>query len=333
MQAFKNERMLAMEDDSDLFGTGKAKGGMARAAALSPEKRKEIAKKAAIARWGAKATHRGNFKDELGIDVDCYVLDDEQKTAVISQRGMSEVLGFSTDGGGRLPRFLSGKRIAPFIGLDLREKLQNPIVFQGGTAVSNQIIYGFDVAVLIDLCKAIQEADAAGELVPHQKSIAKQASIIIGGSAKLGIRHLVYALSGYDATREETIRAFKLYVSEEAREYEREFPEQLYAEWYRLYQLPRPNRNKPWKFKHLTVQQVYQPLARSNGKILELTRAQKASSEDRHAKLHQFLSSVGVKALRQHLGQLLGIAQVSDTYQQYEKNVRKVFGVQKEMDF
>jgi P63C domain len=332
MQAWNNERVLAMEDDGDLFGSGKAKGGNARAAALSPVERKAIAKKAAIARWGSKATHKGNFKEELGIDVDCYVLDDEQKTAVISQRGMSEALGFSTDGGNRLPRFLGGKRIAPFIGLTLREKLENPIVFQSGAAGSNQTVYGFDVAVLIDLCKAIQEADNAGELASNQKPIAKQASIIIGGSAKLGIRHLVYALSGYDATREEVIRAFKLYVSEEAREYEREFPEQLYLEWYRLYQLPRPNRNKPWKFKHLTVQQVYQPLARSNGKILELTRAQRADSKDRHAKLHQFLSSVGVKALRQHLGQLLGIAQISDSSQQYEKHVRKVFGVQTEMD-
>ena len=37
----------------------------------------------------------------------------------------------------------------------------------------------------------------------------------------------------------------------------REFPEQLYEEWYRLYQIPRPEKNRPWKFKHLTVDQVY----------------------------------------------------------------------------
>jgi len=44
---------------------------------------------------GARATHKGNFKEDFGIDVDCYVLDDEQKTAVISQRGMGATLGFS----------------------------------------------------------------------------------------------------------------------------------------------------------------------------------------------------------------------------------------------
>ena len=72
---------------------GKAKGGLARAAALSGDDRREIAKKAAVARWGLKATHKGNFKDDFGIDVDCYVLNDEQKTAVISQRGMGEAIG------------------------------------------------------------------------------------------------------------------------------------------------------------------------------------------------------------------------------------------------
>ncbi|MDD4882190.1 MAG: hypothetical protein PHX10_11490 [Gallionellaceae bacterium] len=69
----------------------KVAGGIARAKLLSPEQRSEIAAKAASARWGDKplqATHRGNFKEEFGIDVDCYVLNDANKTAVISQRGM-----------------------------------------------------------------------------------------------------------------------------------------------------------------------------------------------------------------------------------------------------
>jgi len=61
-------------------------------------------------------------------------------------------------------------------------------------------------------------------------------------------------------------------------------------------------------------------------------KAQKASSAERHAKLHQFLSAVGVKALRTHLGQLLGMAQVSVDREEYEKNVRKVFGEQLELE-
>jgi hypothetical protein len=75
------------------------------------------------------------------------------------------------------------------------------------------------------------------------------------------------------------------------------------------------------------------PWLQVSGHILSLTRAQKAARNERSKKLHQFLSEVGVKALRQHLGQLLGIAQVSTDKTEYEKYVRRIFGIQQEMDF
>src|ERR1700693_2967134 len=125
-----------------------------------------------------------------------------------------------------------------------------------------------------------------------------------------------------------TWRAFSLAVRIEARDYEKEFPEQLYEEWYRLCQLPKPERNKPWKFMHLTVDQVYWPLAKSNGKILELTRIQRESSNARWKRLHQFLSEIGVKALRTQLGQLLGIARISKSKHEYEQHFQTLFGEQ-----
>lgn len=314
---------------------GAAKGGEARAQKLSPERRREIARAAVQARWERvgkfpppRATHKGNFQEEFGIDVDCYVLNDSNKTAVISQRGMASALGF-TKGGSRFPAFIKGKRIADYLGRELREKLEQPLIFQGqplGANIPPQLIYGYDVTILIDICKAIQAAETDGKLAPSQKNMAQQAHVIVNASAKAGIKGLVYALAGYDATREEVIAAFKFYVREEARDYEKEFPNQLYEEWYRLYQLPKPAQNKPWKFKHLTVDQVYWPLAKSNGKILQLTQLQRASSQSRWKKLHQFLSEIGVKALRTQLGQLLGIARISKTKIEYEEHFRTLFG-------
>jgi hypothetical protein len=321
-----------MSDSSDDDVTGRA-GGIARDKALTKARKLEIAKQAAATRW-LQATHRGNFKAEFGIDVDCYVLNDEQKTAVISQRGMGEALGLG-EGGSRLPRLITRPNIAPYVGAELKDRLDKPLVFRNmHTGENNPInrIHGYDVTILIDLCKLIIKAEDDGALTKRQEQLAKQAHVIVNASAKAGIKGLVYALSGYDATREETVAAFKFFVREEAREYEKEFPDQLYREWYRLYRLPKPERNKPWKFKHLTVDQVYRPLARSSGKILQLTQAQRARSDERYKKLHQFLSEIGVKALRQHLGQLLGIAQISRDDTEYEKYVNKVFGEQHEMD-
>jgi hypothetical protein len=335
----ENSKPDASEGAKVLSALGAAKGGLARAKKLTPEERSESARAAVEARWRnagkpqmPRATHKGNFKEEFGLDVDCYVLDDDAHTAVISQRGMAQALGFSPQGGSRLPRFLSGKNIAPYIGLDLRQKLTQPVIFQSPLAGSgvgpSGRVYGFDVTILIDMCKAIVAAENDGKLLPNQRGIAKQAHVILNASAKAGIKGLVYALAGYDATREEVIAAFKFYVREEARDYEKEFPEQLYEEWYRLYQCPKPERNKPWKFMHLTVDQVYRPLAKSNGKILELTRAQRESSKTRYKKLHQFLSEIGVKALRTQLGQLLGIARISRSKQEYEGYFQRLFGEQ-----
>ena len=312
----------------------KAPGGHARAMALSPERKREIAAKAAAARWGEKppqATHKGNFEKDFGIDVDCYVLNDDAKTGVISQRGMGAALGLTTSGQSFI-RFVAGKTISPFLGAEVHEKIANPLKFQwvprGAERQFPGEINGYDVTLLIDVCKAIISAESEGKLHHSQASIANQAHIVLNASAKAGIKGLVYALSGYDATREEIITAFKFYVREEAREYEKEFPDHLYEEWYRLYELPKPERNKPWKFKHLTVNHVYDPLAKSSGKIYKLTQSQRASSESPHKKLHQFLSEIGVKALRQHLGQLLGIARISSSKEEYEAYVEKLFGTQ-----
>jgi P63C domain len=332
---------LTSEAAKRLSRLGAAKGGEARANKLSPERRKEIARAAIQARWEKagksplpRATHKGNFKEDFGIDVDCYVLNDDAKTAVISQRGMGQALGLGRVGS-RLPRFVRGKAISKFVGPELREKLEQPLIFQaqvGGPETLSQV-HGYDVTILIDLCKAITKAESEKQLLPQQANVAKQAHIILNASAKAGIKGLVYALAGYNATREETITAFKLFVQQEAREYEREFPDQLYAEWYRLYNLPKPERNRPWKFMHLTVDQVYRPLAKSNGKILQLTKEQRENSNARWKKLHQFLSEIGIKALRTHLGQLLGIARISKSSRDYETYFKTLFGDQFEIRF
>lgn len=308
-------------------------GGKARAEILPPARRGEIARAAAQARWGAKATHKGSFKQEFDIDVDCYVIDDPNRTAVISQTGMARALGLSVRGS-VFPRFVASKAMSKVAGVELSEKLQKPLKFQWGTGGAEQppsVIHGFDATLLIDLCKAIVEAETRGNLPDRYAKVAAQSHIILGASAKSGIKGLVYALAGYNPTAEEVISAFKLYVREEAREYEQEFPNQLYEEWYRLYKLSKPPRNKPWKFKHLTIQHVYEPLARSNGRVLELTQAMRAARNERWKKLHQFLSDVGVKALRSQLGQTLGIALISDSKEEYEANINKAFSVQKEL--
>jgi P63C domain-containing protein len=316
---------LLMNDD--LF-PAQVKGGIARSKALSKERRSEIAKKGSQARWGVKASHRGNFKEELGIDAECYVLEDVQKTAVISQTGMARVLGLSPRGNALL-RFLAGKIMSGSLSAEIQEKVEKPLKFQWtslGAGTPAVTVHGFDSALLIDICKAIISVE--DKLGPRYATLAKQAHLIVGASARLGIRGLVYALAGYNPTTEEVIEAFRLYVLEEAKKYEPEFPNELYLQWHRLYELDVPERGKPWYFKYLTVNHVYYPVAKSNGKLLTLLRANKAKGGDRKKKLFQFLNDIGARALRIQLGRVLEMAESSPDKYEYERKIAERFGGQ-----
>lgn len=318
----------------------KVAGGLARAAALSKEERSSIGVKGAAVRWGQKvytSTHRGNFFEHFGVSIECYVLNDPTKTAVISQRGMGQAIGFSRRGS-RLTVFASSQTMAEYIGRDLRGKIENPLVFQASPpAAGNPLTekaHGYDVTILIDLCQAIIAAKADGKLSGKRYSrMAEQAQIVMNASAKSGIQGLVYRLAGYVPSSEEVIAAFKAYVQEEARKYGQEFPSDLYVEWHRLYKIPVPVRGKPWQFKHLTVKHIYYPLAKSNGKILELIRAHKSNDGDRQKKLFQFLNEIGARALRIHIGRVLEMAESSKDQLAYEHRVAERFGEQREFDF
>ena len=274
------------------------------------------------------AIKKGNFLEHFGIDVECYVLDDESKTAVISKTGMPTALGFANTGSGTaLFRFIDGKIISKYIGLELRQKLENPLIFKGSlVGLGGNDGHGYDVTILIDICRAILAAHADKKLDARYDNVVKQAQIITTASAKAGIKGLVYALAGYDATREEIIQTWKRYVIEEAQEYEREFPHQLYVEWCRLYKVEMPKRNRPWLCLNLTRKHVYEPLCNSNGEILKLLREAKEKGGKKTTKLFQYLEVIGRTALRQHLGQLLGIARISKSQAEYEKHFDELFG-------
>ena len=315
----------------------KAKGAIALAKAMTPEERKARAQKGALARWGSKplvATHKGNFDVHFGIDAECYVLNDAEKTAVMTQRSIGAAIGLAKPGGKDFERLVDGKGISKHLGVEIIAKIHQPIefkaVYQG--AKQTGLIRGYSADLLIDVCNAILKAEAAGDLRPNQENLAKQAAIIVGASAKSGIRGLVYALAGYSPATQEVIEAFKAYVLEEAKKYEKEFPNELYVEWQRLYNITPPQRGKNWKEMHLTVDHVYYPLAKSNGKLLELLRSAKNSGGDRNTKLFSFLNEVGARALRMQLGRILEMAESSKTKDIYEAKIAERFGGQLSFD-
>jgi hypothetical protein len=79
------------------------------------------------------------------------------------------------------------------------------------------------------------------------------------------------------------------------------------------------------------VSHIYYPLAKSNGKILELLRALKATEGERKKKLFQFLNEVGARALRMHIGRVLEMSESAQSKLEYENKIVARFGGQPDL--
>ena len=322
--------------------TNQSKGGRARAKSLTSEERREIAKRAAAARWAKlpdpaavpRASHQGMMP--IGdVEVEVYRLDDGRR--LIAKSAMAKALTLKSVGGNAFLRPVTRKGVRSAIDENLQEKIDNPIVFRyldtdsdssAGTAD------GYEATTLIEVCDALIQAKNDKTLAPSQFFLAVQAEIIVRAAAKLGIIALVDAATGYieDVKREEYLKQWQEVVSTEFRQWEQEFPNQFADMIYKLYKIKRKN---PKSFKHpqffgwFTRKYIYHPLANSNGAILEqLDDANPVvyGGGGRRYKLHQFLTEkVGIQALRQHLWQVVGIGNAAKDKVDFDRSFYRAF--------
>ena len=311
-----------MVDNEQSEATGRARGGKARAAALTPERRAEIARKGAEGRRELaqllKATH-GSADHPLRIgdvEISCYVLEDG--TRVLSQRGLVAGLGMTygsgQGGADRLTGFAAGKGISPFINNEMMALIRNPIKFRhsGGGGVA----FGYPATLLADICDAILAARRAGALQKQQEHIAQQAEILVRGFARVGIIALVDEATGYQRTRERDALAkiLEAFVAKELQPYVKTFPPEYYEQMFRLRGLDYPPSNakyRPQYFGTLTNDIVYERLAPG---LLKELKAQ-AAKDDKKGRLHQRLTNeIGHPKLREHLASVTTIMKLSKDY-------------------
>lgn len=216
---------------------GASKGGLTRAQRLGADQRKEIARGAAIARWGAGiqvATHVGELR--IGNQVlACAVLEDG--TRVINQATVLTVLGRHNETGrrrlGALPPFLDAANLKPFLSEELVNMLE-PIPYRvpnGATRSS-----GYQAEMLPLVCEVYLEARRLSALVPSQRPVAAAAELLVRGLARVGIVALVDEATGYQETRarRELQHILEAYVQPELRPWTKMFPDEFFKQIYRL---------------------------------------------------------------------------------------------------
>ncbi len=224
------------ENDND----HQRRGGFARSEILPPERRSEIARRAAQASWAhlPRATDEGVLK--IGDPpIPCAVLDTKQR--VLTQSGVMRALGRARQAKGRsyyegdvnLPAFLTAKNLKPFIPNDLYVT-SSQIEFrrkEGGKA------FGYPAELLPKICGVFVNADAAGALTSAQKHIADRARILLMGLAEVGIVALVDEATGYQEKRprDELQKILAAYISPTLLPWTERFPIQFFKEMFRVY--------------------------------------------------------------------------------------------------
>ncbi len=278
------------------------------------------------------ATHKGILPIG-GLQLECYVLEDGRR--VFHKRGMAKAMGLKSEGGNAFMKTLSGKTLGSAISDELREKVENPIVFN---PLGPDPAHGFEAEVLVDVCKAIVRADEAGNLTKAQEPMALQAMAIISALAKIGIVSLIDEATGYQTQRSpDALRLLvQAYIEQEKREWEKEFPDDFYITLNKVYRSEAYVKraggatviNKPQHFGNFTNKFVYGPL--EHGEVLkELQRLNPKvdAKGTRKERLHQFLNKgYGLEKLRSQRQEVLTILKLADDIDDFRRLYEKRFG-------
>jgi P63C domain len=310
-----------------------SEGGKARAAALSPVERSEIARRAAEARWlsnAPRATHAGELQI-AGRTFQCAVLEDGRR--VLTQETFLTAIGRSRKGkGGQafsspdgLPPFVAADSLKPFVTEDLK-RATVPIVYR---TPSGNRAFGYEANLLPLVCEVYLRACEEKKTTSQQAHIVKACELLMRGLAQVGIIGLVDEATGFQDVRDrQALQAIlDKYLRKEFAAWARAFPDDFYREIFRLrsWKWQGMKINRPQCVAQYTKDLVYARLAPGILRELEV-RNPRGESGRRKAKHYEWLTEdIGHPALAQHLHAIIGLMRASDSWEQMMKMVNRAF--------
>ncbi len=322
-----------MEDKPSSTDEKKAKGGHARSTKLSADRRKEIARKAAMTRWHSEipqAQYDGILKI-AGAEIPCAVAEFGDRVArVIVQR---EVVGLLTGSKkGNLNRYLQAKNMQPFLPDKFKDKTldQAAIVLK----IMGRRAFCYEGEDIVDLCKMYLNARKATTevgkrvLLKHQLQLADRAEILITSLAKTGITGLIDEATGYQQVRaRDALQAYlDRVLRKELAAWVKRFPDEFFKQMHRLKKWPWSGTSKrpPIAGKYV-IDIVYKRLG--PGILEELEKLNpKTAKGYRPAKHHQWLTEdVGHPALAQHLYAVIGLMRISNTWIEFMRMLERAY--------
>ena len=284
------------------------------------------------------------------VEIPAYVLDDENQSRVLTQRGMFNALSivrgdldsggdeidygyydipntspFRVNSGVALVRFIERKWLKPYISDRLRVGLKTPITIRtpGGLGKA------YHAEALPLLCSAITKAHRNGATTSRQKYIVERAYLISEALGIVGITSLVDEATGFQKIREERALAeiLEKFIEEELRLWTKRFSDEYYIQLHRLWptEASMKSTNHPQFFGTLTNKLIYDQLA--PGVLNRLRELNPISpSGHRQAKHHQHLSTdFGVIALDKHLQIIITLMRISGSKDSFLRSFNEAF--------
>ena len=333
--------------------TRASKGGKARAKALEPEERKKIARSGAIARRDRAREISQNkpigihpytelAKLKIGdIELPCAVL--ENRTPVVTYTSVTKTLGRIMGGKqrklaraskrNRLPDFLYGTILEPFVHESLRVALNNPILFRAKGGIRQAV----NANLIPEICEVWLDARDAGALQPSQEKTARNADILMRGFARVGITALIYEATGYELIkdRDDLERILEAYITKELLPWTKRFPDDFYEQLFRLrgWQYRPISVKRPKYVGKLTNELVYEKLPKG---VLDELRNKNPITPKGHRRFHhhRFLTEdIGNPHLEKQVASVTTLMKASNNWSNFNRMFNRVFGLQKEMIF
>lgn len=304
-----------------------AQGGRNRAERLTPEQRREIARRAAESRWGTAfltATHTGEILIGDRV-IACAVLEDG--TRVINQSTLLATLG-------RTPRaktkglgpVLLAANLQPYISPKLAAELNAPIPYKQPNGLRAM---GYRADLLPQVCEVYLEARSDGALTPTQEPAATAAEILVRGLARVGIVALIDEATGYQEVRarQELQLILEAYVQAELRPWVKTFPDEFFRQIYRLQgweYRPGTSRRTPHVGK-LVNKYVYEQLP--DGVLDELRRRNpRTENGNRQHKHFQFLTgSTGHPHLDRQISTVTTLMRIAQSKAEFKELFDRAF--------
>lgn len=334
--------------------SGRARSGKARMENMTPEERKELARRGARARWNklreqvAAPTIEGagdNASNLTGgevqvienkklpvakwpgilkfdnLEVPCYVLDDGRR--VITRNAATAIL---TDGkgGGNLESYLVVEGLRGFLPTGFTDQMIE--IFVPGVTPSNARSMGISAETFIEICRAYVSAfDADALKTDRQKVIAVKSAMFLAACAKLGLIAMIDEATGYQYVRADDALQIKLkmYLAEEMRKWEKTFPDQLWEQFGRLTNWKGSIHQRPKYWGNLVMELVYSYLDTDVAQWLR----ENAPKPIKGQNYHQWLTAqYGLRKLVEHIWKVIGIASTCTDMPELKRKMEELYG-------